>query len=284
MQSLLRLGIGMLVGVVIAAGGFFTFLQAEAQEPTEAEAAGISVMPANMEFIDDANASNPKILYNGQLLETASGDPVTNGVYFVGFRIYDVATGALLFAEGQNVQVVDGLFSVQIGATVPLDVNVFDGRDLSLGIEVNNGGEATPRQPISHVAYAIYSHRAGFAAQAGDAQTLDGASAGDFVRFGNDGIVAFGVVRNDCTREDGRGWSGQRQLVDGRTVCVITVDGESYNLNRFVTVVTPIRNSDCNGPRIAGTNSADNKLIVEIMRPDGSHDDRCKFHFITLEP
>ncbi|MFQ5854547.1 MAG: hypothetical protein ACE5LU_02730 [Anaerolineae bacterium] len=111
------------------------------------------------------------ISYQGRLLDGA-GDPVADGPYTMIFRLYDVATGgAPLWTETKSVTVAGGLFTTLLGDTTALDLGIFDGRDLWLGVQVGADPEMTPRQRIVSVPYAIFSQ---------DADTLDGSHASAF--------------------------------------------------------------------------------------------------------
>ncbi|OIO88291.1 MAG: hypothetical protein AUK03_16590 [Anaerolineae bacterium CG2_30_64_16] len=130
--------------------------------------------------------STDTITFQGQLTDSA-GNPL-DGAYDMRFTIYDAETGgsAAWGAETQiGVQVANGLFVVQLGSVIPLGATVFDGGDRWLQIEVWNGAawEAlTPRLVFGSAAYAI------------NAQSVEGLSAGLFVRkSGDDMTGALGV-------------------------------------------------------------------------------------------
>jgi hypothetical protein len=115
---------------------------------------------------------------------------------------------------------------------------------------------------------------------AANADRLDGLDSTDFVRHGNDGVVAYGVVDANGSRIDGVRFSSSRAS-DG--VYEITIDGENYNLNSFVTVVTIIDNNECSGPQIAKTGSNNGRLNVYLFNLSNQRV-ACKFHFVTFEP
>ena len=86
----------------------------------------------------------------------ATGQPVADGVYAVTFSLYDVAVGGTAkWTETKNVPVAGGLFSTALGDTAPLPQSLFSGQALWLGIKVGSDLEATPRQAIVPVAYAL---------------------------------------------------------------------------------------------------------------------------------
>ncbi len=99
----------------------------------------------------------PLLQYQGRLLDAPTGDPVADGTHVMVFRIYNVETeGAALWTETKDVPVENGLFSTVLGDTTALDQALFDnGQALWLGVKVGADAEATPRQPLLPVAYAL---------------------------------------------------------------------------------------------------------------------------------
>ncbi|MBN1641169.1 MAG: hypothetical protein JXA09_08030 [Anaerolineae bacterium] len=103
-----------------------------------------------------AGAVGRLLQYQGRLTQPGTGDPVPDGSYPMSFRLYDAETGgSSLWSETKNVPVAGGLFSTVLGDATPLDPYLFDGQELWLGIVVGEDDEASPRQPILPVAYAI---------------------------------------------------------------------------------------------------------------------------------
>lgn len=103
-----------------------------------------------------AAAVSSVLHYQGRLTNQANGQPVADGAYPMTFAIYDVPTGgAALWTETKNVLVTSGLFSASLGDTSPLTQTLFNGQALYLGIKVGADLEATPRQAILPVAYAL---------------------------------------------------------------------------------------------------------------------------------
>ncbi len=97
-----------------------------------------------------------KTSYQGQLTDS-SGNPVTDGNYQITFRLYDeddATVGDALWTETQNVPVEDGLFHVTLGATQPIETELFS-QKLWLGVEVESDGEMTPRQQLTGAPYAM---------------------------------------------------------------------------------------------------------------------------------
>lgn len=126
-------------------------------------------------------APAPLLHYQGRLLDPATGQPKTDGAYPMAFNLYDLASGgATLWTESKSIQVSKGLFSTLLGDTTPLNLTIFDGRELYLGVTISGDPETTPRQRIGYSAYAIYAQTAvaattaNSATTAGNADTLDG--------------------------------------------------------------------------------------------------------------
>jgi hypothetical protein len=98
----------------------------------------------------------PLLQYQGRLTDPDTGEPVTDGSHTMTFRLYDVASGGdPLWTELKDVPVEAGVFSTVLGDTTALDQGLFDGRELWLGVKIGADAEATPRQRILPVAYAL---------------------------------------------------------------------------------------------------------------------------------
>lgn len=130
-----------------------------------------------------AAPATPMLHYQGSLLDPATARPKADGDYPMSFRLYEAASGGSpLWTESKNVTVSRGLFATLLGDTTALNLAVFDGRELYLGVTVGSDPEATPRQPIAFVAHAIYAANAdklggqAAAAFAPAAHTHDGAA------------------------------------------------------------------------------------------------------------
>ncbi len=95
------------------------------------------------------------INYQGYLKDSVSGAPVSTQVP-VTFRLYDsLQASASLWAEEMNVTPQNGIFSVLLGSTAPLDSSIFENSGLYLGIQVGNNPELSPRQQILSVPFAM---------------------------------------------------------------------------------------------------------------------------------
>ncbi|MEZ4620380.1 MAG: hypothetical protein R2867_33415 [Caldilineaceae bacterium] len=132
-------------------------------------------------ILQESVAAAPMISYQGRLLDPITGQAKPDGNYTMAFRIYTVNSGgSALWAENKSITVNKGLFSTLLGDVTALDLALFNGQDLYLGITVGADPETTPRQRLAHVAYAIYAQTAGAATTAGNADTLDGQDATAF--------------------------------------------------------------------------------------------------------
>ncbi len=94
--------------------------------------------------------------YQARLTVPSTGQSVVNGTYSLVFGLYPAASGGSpLWTETKNVVVTDGLLSTALGDTMALPTGLFNGQALWLGIKVGADTEATPRQQILPVAYAL---------------------------------------------------------------------------------------------------------------------------------
>lgn len=98
---------------------------------------------------DVPEATSNFIPVQGRLTDE-NGVPL-NGTYSVAFRLYDVSSGGTALCEDvKSLSVTDGLFSTYfsgVGCSI-------DGRQLYLGVEVEDDGEMTPRQYVDNVPVA----------------------------------------------------------------------------------------------------------------------------------
>jgi hypothetical protein len=93
----------------------------------------------------------------------------------MAFKLYNTPSGgSALWNETKTISVTRGLFTTLLGNTTPLPQSAFNGQELFLGVAVGADPEATPRQRLAHVAYALYAENAGkLAGQAGASYALD---------------------------------------------------------------------------------------------------------------
>jgi hypothetical protein len=258
-QGLSLLSGGLIVALILAA------TQANAQEEPAAPSAAEAV-------VEVAAPVAPVLSYQGQLLDPFTNSPKADGVYQMTFTIYNALVGGTLqWAETKSVVVTDGLFSTLLGDIAPLNLGIFNGQTLFLGVKVGNDPEATPRQRLAYAPYALY---------AGNADTLDGLDSSAFVRTGQGGSgpIAFGYVETDGERGSGSGnWSSEWR--DDNDFYLIRIDDEDYRYEDYTTVVTPT----CGFPRIPNTGSGEGRLVVEFFSPSGNRE-TCRFHFVVFKP
>jgi len=155
----------------------------------------------------------PQINYQGKLT-TPAGVAVIDTSYDMTFRLYTTSTGGVaIWTEtltGANqVDVVNGLFSVMLGSTTPLTSVDFD-QPLYLGVEVSGDGEMTPRKPFGTVPAAFVAHSVSSsvaddflsataadtmaATEAGTLLTINQSGTGDILNLLDDGAEVFTVT------------------------------------------------------------------------------------------
>ena len=100
-------------------------------------------------------------VYQGRLTD-ASGAPVADGAYLIQFRLYDQASGGTVLWDNayRTVIVTDGLFTYNLGDSVPLPISLFEDTALYLGIKVGAEPEGGQRVKLGSVAYAYHALRA----------------------------------------------------------------------------------------------------------------------------
>ena len=104
----------------------------------------------------EAAITTTLLQYQGRLTDPITGDSLPDGSYTMVFRLYSATTaGTPLWTESKDVPVQGGLFSTVLGSITPLDLGIFNGQGLWLGIKVGTDEEMVPRQQILPVAYAL---------------------------------------------------------------------------------------------------------------------------------
>jgi hypothetical protein len=178
-----------------------------------------------------ALASPPVLSHQGRLLDAAD-HPVSGSVTLI-YSIYDVPVGgAPLWTEDHaGVAVTDGLFTVELGTTVPLSADLFSGSGGGGGgggalyLQITVAGEAPlmPRLRLGSAPSAVSSTRV-----TGDIHTAPGVVVmGDtatqyYATFGekvNAGLHAAGsalasgasLITNDCDDADASFFLGHSQ-------------------------------------------------------------------------
>ncbi len=98
----------------------------------------------------------PRVLTLQGKLTDSLGQPVSDGVQSVTFRLYDVETcgqGTALWQEVQNVQTNGGVFNVNLGAVTAIGLP-FD-KQYWLGMQPATGSELCPRTRLTTAPYAV---------------------------------------------------------------------------------------------------------------------------------
>ncbi|MDE2292600.1 MAG: hypothetical protein KGL53_11005, partial [Elusimicrobia bacterium] len=92
----------------------------------------------------------------GRLLDPATGAPRTAASVDITFRIFSAASGGTaLWTEGPITEtLVHGVFTAQLGQTVPLSSAVFQGPDRYLELQVETE-TLSPRQRLTSVPWAL---------------------------------------------------------------------------------------------------------------------------------
>ena len=168
----------------------------------------------------------PLLQYQGRLSDPATGDPVADGVYQVSFRLYNVeAGGTPLWTETEDVPVQGGLFSNALGDSTALDPALFNGQALWLGIKVGADPEATPRQQVLPVAYALsLVPGAVVEASSGPVLQVNNTGGGEALSVDGDLNVSGGLTGGSHNHSGAHITSGT--VVDARIDGVIARDAE----------------------------------------------------------
>jgi len=100
-------------------------------------------------------AQVPETIHFQGAIKDENGQPV-NDNQFMEFRIYDSEMGGTLlwYEQHLSVTIIEGMFSVELGAIYPFPDNLFDNPTLYITF-VFGGSEMTPRQKFTAVPYAI---------------------------------------------------------------------------------------------------------------------------------
>jgi hypothetical protein len=97
----------------------------------------------------------PAMTYQGVLTDP-SGDPVSDGVYDMEFRLWDLETSTFVFTQTNSLTVTNGIFDVVLGSDPilnPLPVAKFgNGFELEITVE---GDTLEPRQMLYGAPYAF---------------------------------------------------------------------------------------------------------------------------------
>jgi len=264
MHTIIRQALGVIIGGLIVAA-LTLAPRASAQQQ-------LTVASLNTPLtIADTNATDKRITYQGMLLD-ASGQPL-NGTFYMVFSIYDSQSSTTPLwtqefnpATNTGVTVTNGLFTalLAVGKDGTAENLLFKGDNRFLGVRVGGDPEATPRQPLLYVPYAYWARTA---------DSLGGKGSRYLP-------VVIGIVDSNGDRVQGSGFSSDRRS-DG--AYEISINNVYYDLNDYVTIVTPISQSGC--PRSTGafSNSFEGRLLIDLFASDGGVAS-CKFHFVVYEP
>ncbi|MFV1980565.1 MAG: hypothetical protein ACC655_05365 [Rhodothermia bacterium] len=191
----------------------------------------------------DLSAQAPGEIGQQGILTDSLGNPITSGTFDLSFNLYsEEEGGGSLWSETQSVTVEEGLYSVQLGSVTPISLP-FDAQ-YWLGIEVNGGGELSPRLRFTA---APYARRAGAVDSVGSDAILPAAVQSSHIADGAVGMSAIStdgaetgqlLVANDTS---GLAWSfiGGTSIADqslvsskisptgGSTGQILTVEGDT---------------------------------------------------------
>ena len=157
-----------------------------------------------------AAAQVPDLMpYQGYLTDDA-GEPY-EGEVSMTFRMYQDgdAPGAMWTEQWDAVPVEGGVFYVYLGMFSPVANALASGDARYLGVSIDGEGEATPRQRVGSVPYAM---------MANDARTLDGLAPDDF-----------------ATQADLAGYARWDVLGERGYVTVANLDDRGYATQQWVT-------------------------------------------------
>jgi len=188
-----------------------------------------------------------KINYQGYLTDS-HGVPV-HGAISILFSIYDSPSGGTaLWRETQNVQVTNGLYSVNLGDVLPM-ILAFD-TQYYLGVTVGADAEMTPRQTLTSVGYAFRAGNADVATSAGTAVSATTATTAVTAGSATTAQNFTGTLAGDVTGTQSATSVGR---IQGRAVSsqvpgpnqVLRFDGGSWapsavSLQTDVTGVLPV--------------------------------------------
>lgn len=282
LRNPLRLAVGLLIGGLLVV---FSLPYGSART---------SLLQPGFALASTAAGPTPLLNYQGRLLNPATGEPKSDGLYAMTFSLYNVeGGGTALWSETDNVDVKGGLFTTLLGDQVPLDGAVLNGQDLWLGVTVGTDPEATPRQRVAHAAYAFFANTAAnannadMAGYANNADTLDGNDSAAFAPAGHThpGLapIAYGFIWADGTKSAGTANVQSVWEAAPLNRYRISIDGEGYYYASYVTVVTPASVAPCLGAK-AAVGSVDGKLLVYTLDPGTNAQIQCAFQFVVYKP
>ncbi len=171
-----------------------------------------------------ATAAVPGLIsYQGRLT-TASGDPVSDGAYFVRFQIYDAPVGgtSLWNSNIQPVQTKDGVYTYVLGQDVPFPNGLFSGGNRWLGVTVGVDPELSPRQQFLAAPFTFVSQNADSVNWSGiknlPAGFADGVddNSGDITAINTSGGLTGGATSGDANLSIANGGVTSSHIADGQ--------------------------------------------------------------------
>lgn len=143
-----------------------------------------------------SSAQIPRTLSYQGVLTDSSGNPKTDGVYSLVFRLYDTPTGgAEMWREFKDIEIKRGLFSTQLGDQTQFEPLLNFTQQYWLSIQLGRDPEMLPRIPLNSVAYSFNSINAESSQVA--LTTLDDAIT--TTKLGNSAVTTVKIEENAIT-------------------------------------------------------------------------------------
>lgn len=208
--------------------------------------------------VAEAAAVSPVLTYQGRLLNPSTGAP-QNGTHTFTFSIYNVESGgAPLWIEIKNIVVSNGLFVTLLGDATALPTTLFNGQNLWLGIKVGADAEATPRQRLAPVAYAMY---------ADNADRLGGQNSAFYRNASNinagtlaDARIPAAITRDSevfslVTAADGTGSGLDADLLDGLDSTAFAAANHNHDTRYYTQSQSESRYVNTTGDTMSGASA-----------------------------
>ena len=202
----------------------------------------------------------PPQLINYQGMLTDSAGDALDGTYNLTLNLYTEATGgAAVWTETHNsVTVTDGLFNVLLGSVNANTLAaIFQAND-TLHMEIRVGSETlSPRMQIGSAGYALKA---------------------------TNGAIAYGSIKDDGTINSATP-NVSCSFIGASTWYEITISGENFDYQDYVTVVTPI-STVAEYDRVATTYSfgIPDRLVVFIWDASAASRVPSDFSFVIYKP
>ncbi|MBW2700544.1 MAG: hypothetical protein JRF33_06960 [Deltaproteobacteria bacterium] len=190
-------------------------------------------------------------------LADAEGSPLT-GEHDIILTLYGTDVGGqALLAETQTVLLEEGLATLFLGSNQPLDLSLFANNiELFLGIAVDEDPEMTPRFPLGTVPFAA------FAEQAGNALSLDGRAADEFLLAADnaDILAAMSCAEGQVAKASATGW-----------ICADDLNTDSGGDITEVNAGDGLLGGGVNGPVTLAVEFGDSGVLTSVARSDHDH-------------